>query len=199
MSRLGAMLLNCSRIWMTCVWLGDANTAGRHRDDHAPGMLVALVGPCEDWEEVAEFGEAYEDWFKRFLELPHGIPSHDTFARVFGLLDPACMHLCFERWLTHLAQSLKPDAQTKTISIDGKTLRLSNAAKGAAGQPPLHLVSAWAHESGLVLGQVRCPEKSNEITAIPELLDMLDLPGATVTIDATPGGGLPEGDHSETS
>ena len=133
------------------------------------------------------FGRAYEDWFKKLLELPNGIPSHDTFARVFGLIDPACMHACFARWLTFLVQSLDVDgsaASTKTIAIDGKTLRSSNTAKGTTGQPPLHLVSAWAHESGLVLGQVATDEKSSEITAIPELLDMLDLPGETVTIDA---------------
>jgi predicted transposase YbfD/YdcC len=169
--------------------LEDPRVVGRckHRlTDIVMIALVGLIGPCEDWDEVAEFGEVNHDWFKRFLELPHGIPSHDTFARVFGLLDPACMHLCFERWLTHLVQSLDNDdkASTKTIAIDGKTLRSSNVAKGATDQPPLHLVSAWAHESGLVLGQVACDAKSNEIAAIPELLALLDLDGVTVTIDA---------------
>jgi len=171
--------------------LDDPRVVGRckHRlTDIVMIALVGLIGPCEDWEDVAEFGRAYEPWFKRFLTLEHGIPSHDTFARVFGLIGPACMHACFERWLTHLVQSLDVDdgkASTKTIAIDGKTLRCSNAARGSGGdQPPLHLVSAWAHESALVLGQVACDAKSNEITAIPELLGMLDLPGATVTIDA---------------
>lgn len=170
--------------------LDDPRVVGRckHRlTDIVMIALVGLIGPCEDWEQVAEFGEAYESWFKRFLTLEHGIPSHDTFARVFGLIDPACMHACFERWLTFLVQSLDDGdaACAKTIAIDGKTLRCSNAARGSGGdQPPLHLVSAWAHESALVLGQVACDEKSNEITAIPELLDMLDLEGATVTIDA---------------
>jgi len=167
--------------------LDDPRVVGRckHRlTDIVMIALVGLIGPCEDWEDVAAFGRAYEPWFKRFLELENGIPSHDTFARVFGLIGPSCMHACFERWLTHLVGSLDP-SMDKTIAIDGKTLRLSNAAKGCAtDQPPLHLVSAWAHESALVLGQVRCREKSNEITAIPELLEMLDLPGATVTIDA---------------
>lgn len=173
--------------------LDDPRVVGRCKHqltDIVMIALVGLIGPCEDWEDVVEFGRAYEAWFKRFLELPHGIPSHDTFARVFGLLDPACMHVCFERWLTHLVRSLEADGSgtsgraMKTIAIDGKTLRSSNAAKGATDQPPLHLLSAWAHESGLVLGQVACDAKSNEITAIPELLDMLDLEGATVTIDA---------------
>lgn len=170
--------------------LDDPRVVGRCKHqltDIVMIALVGLIGPCEDWEDVAEFGRAYEGWFKRFLALPNGIPSHDTFARVFGLIDPACMHACFERWLTFLVRSLDRDgeeASTKTIAIDGKTLRSSNAAKGTGDQPPLHLVSAWAHESGLVLGQVATDEKSNEITAIPELLDMLDLPGVTVTIDA---------------
>jgi len=174
--------------------LDDPRVVGRckHRlADIVMITLVGLIGPCEDWEDVVEFGRAYEDWFKRFLTLEHGIPSHDTFARVFGLLDPACMHTCFERWLTHLVRSLEAGASggtfggsMKTIAIDGKTLRLSNAAQGEADRPPLHLVSAWAHESGLVLAQRACDEKSNEITAIPELLEMLDLEGVTVTIDA---------------
>ena len=167
--------------------LDDPRVVGRCRHrltDIVMIALVGLIGPCEDWEDVAEFGRAYEDWFKRFLALENGVPSHDTFARVFGLLDPACMHVCFERWLTHLVQSLSPDAATKTIAIDGKTLRSSSAARGATDQPLLHLVSAWAHESNLVLGQVACDAKSNEITAIPELLAMLDLEGVTVTIDA---------------
>lgn len=174
--------------------LDDPRVVGRckHRlTDIVMIALVGLIGPCEDWEDVAEFGRAYEPWFKRFLTLEHGIPSHDTFARVFGLIGPACMHACFERWLTHLVRSLEAGdsgdgsgASTKTIAIDGKTLRSSNAAKGVTAQPPLHLISAWAHESALVLGQVACDQKSNEITAIPELLGMLDLEGTTVTIDA---------------
>lgn len=148
--------------------------------------LVALIGPCEDWDDVEEFGKAYEDWFRRFLDLPHGIPSHDTFGRVFGLLDPVQMESCFEAWLTFLVNQFgEEDGPIKTIAIDGKTLRGSAKAKGTAeDHKPLHLVSAWAHESGLVLAQQACEEKSNEITAIPELLKMLDLEGKLITIDA---------------
>ena len=169
--------------------LQDPRVVGRckHRlTDIVMIALVALIGPCEEWDDVEDFGKAYEDWFKRFLELPHGIPSHDTFGRVFGMLDPAQMNTCFEAWLTFLVNQLGEDAApVKTIAIDGKTLAGSTKAKGVDDRhKPLHLVSAWAHESGLVLGQIKCDEKSNEITAIPDLLDMLDLEGKLVTIDA---------------
>lgn len=170
--------------------LDDPRVVGRCKHQLTDIVMIAwvgLIGPCEDWEDVAEFGRSYEDWFRKFLALPNGIPSHDTFDRVFGLIDPACMHACFERWLTFLVRSLDHDGDTasvKTIAIDGKTLRSSNAAKGTTDQTPLHLVSAWAHESGLVLGQVATDQKSNEITATPQLLEMLELEGKTVTIDA---------------
>lgn len=154
--------------------------------------LVATMGDTDDWQEVAMFGRVHHDWFATFLELPNGIPSPDTFERLFARLDPGQMNTCFERWITHLDRLVNPlpgsdDGEvesTRTIAIDGKTLRGSNKARGTTEQKPLHLVSAWSHEAKLVLGQVKCNEKSNEITAIPELLEMLDLPGATVTIDA---------------
>lgn len=149
--------------------------------------LVGMLGPCDDWESIQLCGESNEDWFRTFLELPHGVPSHDTFARVFARLDPAQVNACFERWVTHLHRSLHPgdpQAQRQCIAIDGKALRGSNKARGAGDQTPLHLVSAWAHETKLVLGQARCDEKSNEITAIPELIGSMELTGCTVTIDA---------------
>jgi len=151
--------------------------------------LVATMGDTDDWQEVAMFGRLHRDWFENFLELPNGIPSPDTFERVFARLDPAQMNACFERWITHLDALLHPDSGgsgggRRAIAIDGKTLRGSNKARGATDQKPLHLISAWSHEAKLVIGQVATDEKSNEITAIPDLLDLLDLPGATVTIDA---------------
>lgn len=150
--------------------------------------LVATMGDTDDWQEVEMFGRLHRDWFETFLELPNGIPSHDTFERVFARLAPAQMNACFERWINHLDGLVNPQAGSpgarRTIAMDGKTLRGSNKARDAADQKPLHLVSAWSHQAKLVLGQVACEEKSNEITAIPELLDLLDLPGATVTIDA---------------
>ena len=147
--------------------------------------LVATMGDTDDWEDIAMFGRLHHDWFAAFLELPHGIPSPDTFARVFARLDPAQMNACFERWVTHLYALVHPEsAGCKTIAIDGKTLRGSNKARGTTDQPPLHLVSAWSQEAQLVLGQVATQEKSNEITAIPQLLEMMELAGCTVTIDA---------------
>jgi predicted transposase YbfD/YdcC len=152
--------------------------------------LVALLGDCDDWVEVEMFGQLHEAWFKRFLsktrrggKLPHGIPSHDTFERVFARLCPKQMHRCFERWMSQLCQAIT--GESKTITIDGKTLRSSASARAVADdQPPLHLVSAWAQEAKLVLAQVPCAEKSNEITAIPQLIEMLELCGCTVTLDA---------------
>ena len=145
--------------------------------------LVALLGDCDDWVEVQMFGDAHEAWFRRFLKLPYGIPSHDTFERVFARLCPKQMNACFERWMSHLCRAVTGEA--KTITIDGKTLRSSASAKGTSDdQQPLHLVSAYAQEAKLVLAQVACDDKSNEITAIPQLIEMMELRGCTVTLDA---------------
>src|SRR3972149_7124820 len=114
--------------------------------------LVALLGDCDDWIEVEMFGQYHEAWFKRFLKLPNGIPSHDTFERVFARLCPKQMNRCFECWMSHLCQAIT--GESKTIAIDGKTLRASASAKGTADdQPPLHLVSARAQEAKLGLAQ----------------------------------------------
>jgi len=168
--------------------LEDPRVVGRcdHRlIDIVMIALVATMGDTDDWQEVAMFGRLHRDWFDTFLELPNGIPSPDTFERVFARLDPTQMNACFERWTTHLYALLHPQTQgRRMIAIDGKTLRGSNKARNSTDQKPLHLVSAWSHEVKLVLGQVATGEKSNEITAVPELLEMLDLRGATVTIDA---------------
>ncbi len=145
--------------------------------------LVALMGECDDFEDVELFGRAHEPWFRRCLELPHGIPSHDTFERVFARLDPGQMHACFEAWASHLCAAVT--GQRKTVAIDGKTLRASASATGTdAACRPLHLVSAWAQEARLVLAQVPCEAKSNEITAIPKRIGMMELRGCTVTLDA---------------
>lgn len=168
--------------------LEDPRVVGRcdHRlIDIVMIALVATMGDTDDWQEVAMFGRLHQGWFKKFLELPGGIPSPDTFERVFARLDPAQMNRCFERWITHLDALVNPASDgRRTIAIDGKTLRGSNKARDTTDQKPLHMVSAWGQQSRLVLGQVAVDDKSNEITAIPELLDMLDLPGCTVTIDA---------------
>lgn len=138
--------------------------------------ICGVICRCEDWQQIALFGEKRRDWFARFLSLPNGIPSHDTFERVFDRLDPQAFQRCFLDWTNVLCSQLG----FKHIAIDGKTLRGSGTGKLKA----LHLVSAWSSENRLSLGQVACAEKSNEITAIPELLEILCVEGALVTIDA---------------
>src|SRR5262249_54771160 len=140
--------------------------------------VCATLGNANGWADVERFGKAKIDFFRQFLDLPHGIPSHDTFGRVFARLDPAALMACVQQWL----QALGEAAAGEVVAIDGKTLRGSFDA--AAGQSPLHLVCAWATEARLVLGQVAVDAKSNEITAIPLLLELLDLEGCVVTIDA---------------
>jgi predicted transposase YbfD/YdcC len=127
---------------------------------------------------IAAFGRAKESWLRRFLELPHGIPSHDTFGRVFALLAPAAFEACFRAWV----ETIRAVIPGEVIALDGKTLRRSHDR--AAGLGALHLVSAWACANRVVLGQVATEAKSNEITAIPQLLALLHLEGCIVTIDA---------------
>src|SRR5208283_359827 len=127
---------------------------------------------------IAKYGVAKAQWLETFLALPNGIPSHDTFRRVFCLLDPTAFLECFQSWIDALSAGLG----IKRIAIDGKTVRRS--FDRASGKAALHLVSAWATEQHLVLGQVAVDTKSNEITAIPKLLELLDISGAMVSIDA---------------
>ena len=143
----------------------------------AMGLLAVMCG-AEDWPDIEAFGKCRHEWLKTFLQLPEGIPSHDTFRRVFGLLDRKQFAACLFQW----TQALHEATGGKVMAIDGKTARRSFAKK--TGKAALHLVTAWASENGLTLAQVACEEKSNEITAIPELLKLLDLRGQTVTIDA---------------
>ncbi len=138
--------------------------------------LCAVLCGAKDWQQVETFGKQRLGWLRRFLKLPNDIPSHDTFERVFDRIDPRAFHQSFQNWVAAIAEKLN----IKHIAIDGKTLRGSGSSKLG----PLHLVSAWATEQHLSLGQVATAEKSNEITAIPELLELLELHGAVVTIDA---------------
>jgi predicted transposase YbfD/YdcC len=140
--------------------------------------VCATLGNADGWADIERFGKAKLDFFRTFLELPNGIPSHDTFGRVFALLDPAALLACIQQWLNALGTAVAGEV----VAIDGKTLR--GSFDTAAGQNPLHLVSAWATEARLTLGQVAVDAKSNEITAIPLLLELLDLRGCIVTIDA---------------
>jgi len=140
--------------------------------------ICAVIANADDWQQVVTFAKRRRPWLQTFLALPNGIPSHDTFERVFDRLDPQSFQACFRHWVEALARTLG----LGHIAIDGKTLRHSgNAAKGWR---PLHVVSAWASQVQLSFGQVAVDEKSNEITAIPRLLELLDLHGALVTIDA---------------
>lgn len=140
--------------------------------------LCAAICGANSWVDVEKFGIAKRAWFERFLELPEGIPSHDTLGRVFARLDTAEFLLCLQNWLRSLGLSLKEQG----IAIDGKTLRGSFDA--ASGRSALHVVSAWASGLRLSLGQVAVDDKSNEITAVPKLLELLELAGAVVTMDA---------------
>jgi predicted transposase YbfD/YdcC len=140
--------------------------------------ICAVICGANDWEAVAEFGRARVEWFSTFLELPNGIPSHDTFWRVFRALDPEQFERSFANWMAAVADKIGG----QVIAIDGKTLRRSHD-KGL-GRSAIHMVSAWACTNHLLLGQRKVDAKSNEITAIPELLRVLDLNGCIVTIDA---------------
>lgn len=140
--------------------------------------ICAVIAGADDFEAIAAFGEAHEEWFRTFLELPSGIPSHDTIWRVFRSLDSQQFERCFRQWtagLHHLHAG-------EVIAIDGKQLRRSHDQ--GAGNNALHLVSAWATHQGLVLGQLKLETKENEIVAVPELLQQLNVTGALVTLDA---------------
>ena len=140
-------------------------------------VLCAMVGGAETFNDIELFARSKEEWLRGFLPLPNGIPSHDTFNRVFSMLSPEAFNTCFIAWTQALAKKLKG-----VVAIDGKTLRRSfgSASKATA----LHVVSLWSAQNELVMGQIRTAAKSNEITAIPKLLEMLDIEGCTVTIDA---------------
>lgn len=140
--------------------------------------LLAMLCGAESFVDFADFGRAKEAWLRTFLQLPNAIPSHDTFGRVFAALDPRQFAECFRTW----TESLRRSIAKEIVALDGKTLRRSHDRR--RGQSAIHLVSAWARENGLVLGQLKVADKSNEITAIPELLRTLELAGCIVTIDA---------------
>lgn len=143
--------------------------------------VCAVICGAEGWTEIEEFGRAKEEWFKKFLALPHGIASHDTFRRVFMRLKPEAFEDSFLKWV----KSVFELSSGSVVNIDGKQLRGSRSKKESRdGTEGLRIVSAWAVENSLVLGQVKTSEKSNEITAIPQLLRVLALKGCIVTIDA---------------
>lgn len=143
-------------------------------------VLLALISGSEDWLGIEDYGVAKEKWLRTFLELPNGIPSDDTYRRVFERIDPAQLERVYREWVMPYIGG----CCGKQIAVDGKTICAASNAGVNIGKSKIHIVSAWVREDGISLGQVRTGEKSNEITAIPELLDSLDIYGSTVTIDA---------------
>ena len=148
----------------------------------------AVLCGADNWVQIADYTHSKLDWLRTILTLPGGVPSHDTFRRVFCLLDPLAFQKCFSSWMASLMarNGLTPlvtePPELRPIAIDGKAQR--GSARRTVGRSALHVVSAWAVENRLTLGQVATGAKSNEIAAIPELLALLDLKGAVVTIDA---------------
>lgn len=140
--------------------------------------ILAVISGADGWVAIETYGQAKQEWLTTFLSLSNGIPSHDTFARVFARIEPNEFEKCFTNWMNAITQELG----AQVIPIDGKSLRGSYDRE--AKQKPLTVVSAWASSHRLVLGQLKVNDKSNEITAIPELLKMLNINGSIITIDA---------------
>lgn len=139
--------------------------------------IAAVICGAEDWNDIEFYGQEKKEWLKTILELPFGIPSHDTFNRVFSLIDPTELQNCFISWV----QSIAKISEGQVVSIDGK--RMCNSGEGGK-KSIIHMVSAWSNENSMVLGQLKVNAKSNEITAIPALLDLLMVKGCWITIDA---------------
>ncbi|MCB9082666.1 MAG: ISAs1 family transposase, partial [Lewinellaceae bacterium] len=140
--------------------------------------VSAVISGCQAWDEIADFGEAKLAWLRQYLPFENGTPSHDTINRVISLIDYRSFEECFISW----TKMLLPLAQGSLISIDGKTLR--GSVDSYHNKAPIHLVNAWCNDVELALGQYRTEAKSNEITAIPQLLDLLSIEGCIITIDA---------------
>jgi len=154
-----------------------ANARHRLLDILVIAICAVLCG-AEGWEDIEEYGQAQAEWFREVLDVPHGIPSHDTFRRVLARLDPDEFTQCFLTW----TQALSQRSAGEIVAIDGKTLRRS--FDRGASKAAIHMVSAWANTNRLVLGQLKVDDTSSEMTAIPKLLALLDLKGCVVTIDA---------------
>ena len=144
--------------------------------------ICAVICGADKWTQVEEYGKANQGWLKTILELPNGIPSHDTFGRIFSKLDPMVFQMVFQRCFQTWIREVFEITGGQVIAIDGKTLRRSHHKK--SNKSAIHMVYAWAAENSILLGQIKTEEKSNEITAIPELLDMLAIKGCIITIDA---------------
>jgi len=159
--------------------LPDPRTSCLHRlSDILVITICAVLCGADSWMAIEAFGKAQRKWFRSFLTLEHGIPSHDTFGRVFALLDTKALTRCFLSWTSALAGSLNG----KHLAVDGKSLRRS--FDHAAEKAMIHMVNAWVVNNAMVLGQLPTEAKSNEITAVPKLLRMLELKGCLVSLDA---------------
>ena len=140
--------------------------------------ICGVVAGADTYEQIENFGNKRKKWLSRFLELPRGIPSHDTFGRIFERLNPQEFQNSFKRWIESVTERTKG----QVIAIDGKTLRRSHDRSN--NKKAIHMISAWASSNQVVLGQLKTEEKSNEITAIPQLLKLIDISGCIITIDA---------------
>lgn len=172
--KIGKTLLECLEI------VEDPRADYNRRHNFLDIMAIAIlsvISGADTWDDMENWGHAKKEWLESFLELPNGIPSHDTFNRVFSMIKPEQFHKAFTEWVEAVMGKIEG-----VVAIDGKTVRRS--MDGSSGKRAIHVVSAWAVESGIVLGQCRTEEKSNEITAIPELLKQLELKGCIVTMDA---------------
>ena len=170
-----------SSIWPHFTTLTDPRQKGKIEhmlQDIIIIALCAVISGANTWPDIYVYGLAKEDWLRTFLQLPNGIPSADTLRRVFILIDKDEFENCFISWIT----AIETITEGQVVAIDGKTNRGSHDR--ASGKSPIHVVSAWASENRITLGQVKTEVKSNEITAIPELLNLLEIKGCIVTIDA---------------
>lgn len=164
-------------------YFGDVNDP-RGQNVRHPLLSIITIAICgtlcgaDNWVDIEMYGQAKHEWLSKFLDLPHGIPSHDTFGRVFRQLDPDEFQRGFHTWTMAICEL----TQGEVVAIDGKQVRRSK--DGVLGKEGIHIVSVWASENQLVLGQEKVDDHSNEITAIPKLLHLLDLAGSIVTIDA---------------
>ena len=182
-------MADLSRLMDVLSSVPDPRIERTRRHDLVDILVIALLSVlcgAESFVDMEDFGEAKHEWLKDHLGLLNGIPSHDTFARVLSRIEPDALSRCLTTLLSTLKENVAKESSetntTEVIAIDGKTLRRSYDT--AKGQAPLHLVSAWANEARVVLGQVAVDAKSNEITAIPALIDLVDVKGCVVTLDA---------------
>lgn len=140
--------------------------------------VSAVLSGAQGWEDIEEFAHAKIDWLKKFIELPSGVPTHDTIARVMGRLEPEALQRCFFQWMADVREAFEQDV----IAIDGKSVR--GSFDKASRKNALHMVNAWSCMGGVALGQLKVKDKSNEITAIPEILELLEIKKCIITIDA---------------